>query len=374
MRILFIINIDWFFVSHFLPLGLECLKKKYEVHIACGVTNKKEYLEKLGFIVHPILIARGTSTVKKEICTIFEIYRVINNINPDISEFLTIKPVLYGGLVTRLFSTSKRIFYITGLGYVFLSKGFKGLVIRSAVKVLYKIAISGKRSFVITENIHDKALINTLNVLNDHQVAVIGGAGVDLSLYEYKKENSQSVKILMACRVLKDKGVYEFVEASKKITQFYPEAVLQLAGAIDPDNPASISKEQLDQWKRTTSIKFLGQRNDMPNLLSQAHIIVLPSYREGFPKVLIEAAACGRAVVTTDVPGCRDAIIPGQTGLLVPVRNANALAKAIECLIVNKTLRQQMGKAGRKLAEERYAVEQVVATHLTIYQELLDSK
>ena len=373
-KFLFLVNVDWFFISHFLPVGLECLKRDYKVHIACGITDKKEYLENLGFIIHPISITRGGTNLKTELNTIFAIYDVIKIIKPEVLEFFTIKPVLYGGIVSKFFSIPKKVFYITGLGYVFIARGFKGFIIRNIVKTLYKLAISGRNNSVITENIYDKQLISSINAVNDCQINIIQGAGVDLSKYKYIEEDNQSIKVFMACRLLKDKGIFEFAEAAKQIIQRYPKVIFQLAGTIDPDNPTSITQQQLEQWQQTTFIQTLGQRNDIPNLFSQAHIVVLPSYREGFPKVLIEAAACGRAVITTDVPGCRDAIIPGQTGLLVPVRNAKALAEAIERLIVDKALRQQMGKAGRKLAEERYAIEQVVATHLAIYQELLDAK
>ena len=166
-KILYIINVDWFFISHFLPVGLEGIKRGYQVHIACGITDKKEYLESLGFIVHPLSISRSGTSVKTEIKTIIKMYKIIKSVNPQVLEFFTIKPVLYGGIVSRFLKIPKKVFYITGLGYVFIAKGLKGFIVRNIVKMLYKLAISGKNSSIITENIYDKELINSLNAVND---------------------------------------------------------------------------------------------------------------------------------------------------------------------------------------------------------------
>jgi UDP:flavonoid glycosyltransferase YjiC (YdhE family) len=173
MKILYIINVDWFFISHFLPLGLEGIKRGYEVHISCGITDKKEYLEHLGFIVHPLSLTRSGTTLKTELKTIIEIYKIIKSINPSILEFFTIKPVLYGGIISRLVSIPKKVFYITGLGYVFIAKGFKGFIVRNIVKSFYRLAISGKNTSIITENIYDKELISNLNTVNNNQIKII---------------------------------------------------------------------------------------------------------------------------------------------------------------------------------------------------------
>ncbi|PRM86943.1 glycosyltransferase family 1 protein, partial [Aliarcobacter cryaerophilus] len=143
-KILYVINVDWFYISHFLPVGLEGINKGYEVHIACGITDRKEYLENLGFIVHPLPISRSGTSVKTEIKTIIKMYKIIKSVNPQVLEFFTIKPVLYGGIVSRFLKIPKKVFYITGLGYVFIAKSLKGFIVRNIVKMLYKLAISGK--------------------------------------------------------------------------------------------------------------------------------------------------------------------------------------------------------------------------------------
>lgn len=367
-KILYVINVDWFFISHFLPVGLEGIKRGYEVHIACGVTDKKEYLESLGFIVHPISISRSGTSIKSELKTIIEMYKVIKSINPKVLEFFTIKPVLYGGIVSRFLKIPKKVFYITGLGYVFIAKGLKGFIVRNIVKALYKLAISGKTNSIITENIYDRELINSLNAINENQIRIIRGAGVDLSKYTYIEENNENIKVSMACRLLKDKGVFEYIEAAKILKQKLPNVEFELYGDIDIYNPASLTSDDIEKIKKEGFVNLYGFSSDIAKVFCDSNIVVLPSYREGLPKVLIEAAACGRAVVTTDVPGCRDAIEVNITGLLCQVKDSQSLSYQIEKLILDKDLRNNMGKAGRKLAENEFDINKVIEKHFDIYE------
>lgn len=367
-KILYVINVDWFYISHFLPVGLAGIKRGYEVHIACGITDKKEYLENLGFIVHPLSMSRSGIGVKTEIKTIIEMYKIIKTINPQVLEFFTIKPVLYGGIVSRFLKIPKKVFYITGLGYVFIAKGLKGFILRNIVKTLYKLSISGKNSSIITENIYDKELINSLNAVNDNQIKIIRGAGVDLSKYYYTEENNENIKVSMACRLLKDKGVLEYIEASKILKKKYLNVKFELYGDIDIYNPTSLTIEDVENIKKDGFVNLYGFSSDIAKVFCDSNIVVLPSYREGLPKVLIEAAACGRAVVTTDVPGCRDAIEPNVTGLLCEVKDTESLASMIEKLILDKDLRNSMGKEGRKLAQNEFDIKKVIEKHFEIYE------
>jgi glycosyltransferase involved in cell wall biosynthesis len=208
--------------------------------------------------------------------------------------------------------------------------------------------------------------------LSDSKVAMIRGSGVDLAQYDHTPLPPGLPVVLLAARLLADKGVREFVQAARLLKQQGVSARFCLVGSVDPANPASLADTELAQWANEGMVELWGQRSDMPEVLSSARLVVLPSYREGLPKILLEAAACGRAVVTTDVPGCRDAIDPGVTGLLVPVRNATALADALKELINDPERCQGMGSAGHALAERAFDVRQVVAAHLRIYQELID--
>ncbi|WP_236744044.1 glycosyltransferase [Marinobacter similis] len=174
----------------------------------------------------------------------------------------------------------------------------------------------------------------------------------------------------MAARLLKDKGIYEFVEASKVLARRGVAVTFRVLGDVDPHNSSSVTAADLEHWKKTTGVEFLGYREEISEQYAQAHIVCLPSYREGLSKSLLEGAACGRALVTTDVPGCRDALEPGKTGILVPVKDSVALADAIQELAENPTLRRSMGESGRALAEKEFSTEKIVGQHLAIYREL----
>ena len=369
-KILYIINVDWFFISHFLPIGEEVLKRGYDVHIACGITDKQEYLESFGFIVHPLSISRSGTSVILALKTILEIYKVIQLLKPDIVEFFTIKPVLYGGIVSRFFSIPKKVFYITGLGYVFMAKGLKGFIVRNIVKMMYKLAISGKNNSIITENIFDKGLINSLKTVDKKQIKIIKGAGVNLTQYKHLEESNQNIRVTMACRLLKDKGVTEYIEAAKILISKGIDVEFELYGDVDIHNPATLTNKDLEKIRKEGFVSIYGFTSDIANIFSKTNIVVLPSYREGLPKVLIEAAACGRAVVTTNVPGCRDAIEINKTGLLCEVKNTQDLAEKIKRLIVDEELRHGMGRAGRELAQREFDIEKVVAIHFKIYEDM----
>ena len=364
-KILFVVNVDWFFISHRLPIALEAIKKGYEVHIACGITTKKEYLESLNLKVHPLNISRSGTGAKGELKTLFEIYKVLKDINPDVAHFVTIKPVIYGGIATRFLNISKKVFSISGLGFIFIKQAFKASLIRIVVKNLYRFALGGKNSCVIVQNPDDKALINS--ILKVYTV-LIRGSGVSLSDYKYVEEKSEKLKVTMACRLLKDKGVFEYLDAVRILKNKYSYIDFELFGDIDTHNPASLTIDDLENIKQENIVKVFGFSSDMAKVFSETNIVVLPSYREGLPKVLIEAAACGRAVVTTDVPGCRDAIEINQTGLLCEVKNSQSLAKQIEKLVLDKDLRNSMGKSGRKLAEEEFDINKVIKKYFEIYE------
>ena len=251
---------------------------------------------------------------------------------------------------------------------MFIAKGLKGFIVRNIVKTLYKLSISGKTNSIITENIYDKGLINSLNAINDNQIKIIRGAGVNLSKYSCIEENNENIKVSMACRLLTDKGVFEYIEAANILKQKLPNVEFELYGDIDIHNPASLTNDDIEKIKKDAFVKVHGFSSDVAKVFSGANIVVLPSYREGLPKVLIEAAACGRAVVTTDVPGCRDAIEPNITGLLCKVKDAQSLSEQIEILILNNELRNRMGKAGRKLAQREFDINKVVEKHFDIYE------
>jgi len=365
-KILFIVNVDWFFISHRLPLALEALKRGYKVDIACGITDKKEYLESFGFKIHNLNISRSGTGLVNELKLINEIYRLIKKINPEVIHFISIKPVLYGGIASRFLNIRKKVFSIPGLGFIFINKGIKASIIRFIIKMMYSVALGGKNSHVIVQNKDDKNIIKSIKKL---PMTLIRGSGVDLNQYTYKSENNDTVKVTMACRLLRDKGVFEYIGAVKILKNKGYNIEYELYGDIDIGNPATLTNNDLIKIKDEGLISLCGFSNSISNIFSKTNIIVLPSYREGVPKVLLEAAACGRAVVTTDVPGCRDAIEKNTTGLLCKVKDSESLANGIEKLILDTNLRNNMGKAARVLAEKEFDIINVVKKHFDIYEE-----
>ena len=367
-KLLFVVNVDWFFASHRLPIAVAALKEGYEVHVACGITDKKEYLESLGLIVHPIDLSRGSTGIMQELKSFRDIFKVLINVKPDIVHFVTIKPVLYGGIASRIIGIPNRVFSISGMGYVFTSKKKKTSILRFFILQLYRLALGGTTSRVIVQNTDDRDILTRYNVIEESQETLIRGSGVDMKTHTFMKEPDGVPVVVMASRLLEDKGVLEFVEAARMLQKKDIMTVFKLYGDIDEHNPASLTRNEVNKIKKEGNVEVHGYTNDIAKVFSTSNIVVLPSYREGLPKVLIEAAACGRAIITTDVPGCRDAIEADQTGLLVKVKESKPLAKAIERLVKDKTLREQMGKAGRELAEKEFDIEKVIDTHLDIYR------
>jgi glycosyltransferase involved in cell wall biosynthesis len=259
---------------------------------------------------------------------------------------------------------------------VFVAKGVKAAIRRWLVGGLYGLALGHRNLRVIFQNPDDLTCLARLVHLPDRNVTMIRGSGADLSQYRVMPLPTGAPVVVLASRLLVDKGVREFVQSAKILRQrglLAQDARFVIVGKPDLANPASLRPDELAQWTEEGVVELWGHRTDMPQVMAAAHVVVLPSYYgEGLPKVLIEAAACGRVVVTTDHPGCRDAIDPGVTGVLVPLRDAVALANAIQELLSDPVRCATMGQAGRELAESTFDVRQVVAVHLQIYQELMD--
>ena len=371
-KLLFVVNVDWFFLSHRLPIALEALRQGYQVNIATGLTDKQDELERHGLVVHPLALDRSNVGLGNAWRTMVQLWQIFRTVRPDVVHLVTIKPVLLGGLVARLAGVPAVVAAVSGLGFVFVAKGVKASARRWLVGGLYRLALGHHNLKVIFQNPDDRASLARIAHLPDRKVAMIRGSGVDLTQYGVMPKPPGMPVVVLAARLLADKGVLEFVQAARLLRQRGCNARFVLVGTVDTANPTSFTGAEVSAWVQDGVVEWWGHRADMPQVLATAQVVVLPSYYgEGLPKVLIEAAACGRVVVTTDHPGCRDAIEPGVTGLLVPVRNVAALANAMETLINDPLRCQVMGDAGRALAEKAFDVRQVVAVHLKIYQELI---
>lgn len=369
-RLLFLVNVDWAFLSHRLPIAIEALNQGYEVHVATVVTDKLATLHSYGLIVHPLAIRRGKVGFISEVRAVWDIFKLFIKLRPHIVHLVTLKPVLFGGIVARLTGVSSVVVAIPGLGFVFMARGLKASIIRFFVGKLYRFVLGKKNLKAIFQNSSDRKIITQATGLAFSKAVMIPGSGVNLSTYAVKKLPEDIPVVAMASRLVCDKGVHEFISSARLLRQRGYSVKFVLIGEPDIESPTSVTEANMDQWRDEGVVHVLGYQKDISNLFSQTNIVVLPSYREGLPKVLVEAAACGRAVVTTDVPGCRDAIEPGKSGLLVPVKDSMALADAIQHLIDNPELCKSMGQAGRALAERKFSIETVVEAHMEIYKAL----
>ena len=375
-KLLFIVNDPSFFLSHRLPIAEAARASGYEVEIATMKGPASEQIKQLGFKHHEIPLSRSGRNLIQELVTFVAILRLLKNLQPDILHLVTIKPVLYGGIAARICGIPGVISAISGLGFVFVERpGFRRRILRFIVQRLYSVAMGHPNQRVIFQNPTDMSLLLEHTTLEEEKCRLIRGSGVNLDLYKMLPEPEGAAIIVMASRLLKDKGVYEFVNAAKILDSAGTGLRFLLAGRPDDGNPESISMDEIREWESQGIIEYIGHREDIAHVFSESNIVVLPSYyREGLPKVLIEAAACGRAVITTDMPGCRDAVIPDETGLLVHPRDPDALASSILKLVKDAALRKSMGVNGRQLAEKEFSIDTVVETHLEIYQELYGAK
>jgi glycosyltransferase involved in cell wall biosynthesis len=366
-RLLYVVNADWFFLSHRLPLALAAMQAGFEVHLATAVTDRAEEITRYGIKLHPLNIHRRSANPIEAGKLFFSLYSLIRSISPTVVHLVTLKPILLGGLAARLARVPRVIAAISGLGFVFTARGRRAYFRKLLVSLLYRLALAQKRVRVIFQNGDDQAILQRHAGIRDSQIVRIRGSGVDLSAWPVVALPDTSPIVMMASRLLKDKGVLEFVAAAR-LLQGYKSARFVLVGGVDPGNPTSLRSEEVESWVAEGVVEWWGVRYDMPAVLPMAHIVVLPSYREGLPKGLVEAAACGRAVVTTDVPGCRDAIEPDVSGLLVEVRNPEALAAGIQKLLDDPPLLTSMGAAGRQLAEEAFDIRGIIDQHLSLYE------
>ncbi|SVA99754.1 uncharacterized protein METZ01_LOCUS152608 [marine metagenome] len=292
----------------------------------------------------------------------------MREVKPDISHLITIKPVVYGGIISKFIKMSGVISAIPGLGYTFINQDMTTKILRTIISFLYRLSFSRESLSVIFQNEDDRRKLIKLTKIDASKTVLIKGSGVDLDRFSMKPFPQGKPMVTMISRIQKDKGVLEFVEAAKILREKGNKAQFQLAGVHDTNYPSSISEKEINLWREEGIIDLLGYRKDINFLLENSHLVILPSYREGLPKVLLEAAASGRPVITSNVPGCRDAIKENITGILVPVKDPKALANKIEFLLDNRDLLKKMGKAARMLAEKEFSIEKVVNKHLDLYK------
>ena len=368
-KILLFANTDWYLYNFRLSLAKELRRQGYEVILLSPPGDFQKRLQENGFQWIPFPLSRQGTNPFSELYTVWRLVQIYRQAQPVIVHHFTIKPVIYGSLAAHVVGIKGIINSITGLGHLFIDPRFITRVIRGLAKILYRTSL--RHTQVIFENPEDRDTFIQNRLLKPSQTKLILGTGVDTDKFQPTTKSQGVPLVLFSSRLLASKGILEFVEAAQRLKQTGANARFAIAGIPDPGNPASISLEHIQSWQRAGFVEVWGWQEDMPSVLSQADIFCLPSYREGVPSALLEACASGLSIVTTDVPGCRDVVTNGVSGLLVPPKDSQALAKAIEALLANSNLRTEMGKAGRRLAQEKFSLEKITEQTLNVYQKVL---
>jgi len=344
------------------PLLRALVAKGLDVHVAApdlaDVPDIRTELEALGITMHDISLKRTGTNPVADLATVAELWRLMRRIRADYVLGYTIKPVIYGSMAAWLANVPNRFALVTGLGYAFTgdASGKRGLL-RKLIQRLYRFGLS-KSCKVFFQNPDDEALFRQLGLLPaDIPSCVVNGSGVDVADYALAPLPEKPSFLLIA-RLLGDKGVREYAQAARKVKAQYPDAVFRLVGWID-DNPDAISQQELDGWVNTGTVEFLGKLADVRPAIADCNVYVLPSYREGTPRTVLEAMAMGRPVITTDAPGCRETVTDGDNGFLVPVQAVDELAAAMVKFIENPELVAGMGERSRLVAEQKYDVHRV---------------
>jgi glycosyltransferase involved in cell wall biosynthesis len=367
-RVAFFVTVDWYFCSHYLALACALRDSGYAVSVITGVDKEGERIRAAGLDLIPFRISRKGMHPLAEAGSLLRLVRVLRRLRPDLLHNIAQKPVLYGGLAARLTGLPAVVAALPGLGWLFTSVEPRARLGRRLVLVGYRRLLRHPRVRVLVQNETDR---NELNRLAGVNATVVPGSGVDLGRFLPGPPRPPPVTVMLASRLLWDKGVGELVEAIRLLRGRGIACRCCLVGQPDAGNPASVTRAWLDERVAEGVIECLGYRQDMPAVLRSAHVACLPSYREGMPKFLLEAAAAGLPLVATDVPGCRDVVQPEVNGLLVPPRDACALANALQRLIEDAGLRARMGQNARAIAEARFANERIFAEVRSVYADLL---
>jgi glycosyltransferase involved in cell wall biosynthesis len=376
MKVALFANTDWYLYNFRLPLALRLKAQGYQVLLLSPPGDYGPRLRSQGLDWRPVPLRRRGLNPFSELAFVIGLARLLRAERPDLLHNFTFKSAIYGSLAGRLAGVRNRINAVTGLGYVFTSFDPKARLLRPLVRLMASVALRGRRARVILQNGDDAALFDRFGLARAAAVRLIRGSGVDCSRFTPPEGQRADgpLRVLLAARLLKDKGVLEYVEAARRLRADGRRIRFLLAGEPDDGNPAALSAAEVRGFASEGTVEWLGHVDDMPALVRSVDVMVLPSYREGLPKSLIEAAACARPLIATDVPGCREVVEHGVDGLLVPAREAVPLADAIAALDDDPALRERLGQAARAKALEQFDQEVVLRKTLAVYRELLGDR
>ena len=369
-KLVVVVNEASYFISHRVRLALEAANRGFDVLVVCGEGTGEERLAELGIPYRTIVLSRSGFNPLQEIKTIRQLRDVYAQEKPDLVHHVTIKPVLYGTSAARWESVPAVVNAVPGLGFVFTRRGLRAGFRRGLVNLMYRLALLHPNMRLIFQNREDMEAFQTHAVVSPRHSYLIRGSGVDLDQLRAHPETVAPVTFVLVARMLKDKGVREFVDAAREVGRSEPSWRFLLVGDVDAGNPSSLRRETLEAWQSEGVIDWRGHCKDVASVLISSHVAVLPSYREGLPKSLLEAAAIGRAIIATNVPGCTEVVSDGVTGLLVEPRDVQSLSEAMLKLGRDRELRQRLARAAREKAEAVFSIEDAVDDHFLVYDEL----
>lgn len=374
-KILYVATEDWYFVSDTLPLATAARARGYQVAVAARPNGKEQILRAAGLDFHPLSrISRAGTGLISEPQSVAELTRLYRALSPDLIHHIALKPILYGTAAARALPQTALVNSVMGLGFVFTSQSAKARAIRPFMAMALRLALGRPRSRTLVQNSDDLAALTQLSPAARDKLRLVRGSGVDPVKFAPAPEPNGVPVVVLPARLLRDKGVEEFVAAARLLKASGITARFALVGEPDADNPASVTRDQIDRWVADQTIEHWGFRSDMPEVYREATLVCLPSYREGLPRVLLEAAATGRAVVTTDAPGCREVVNANVNGWLAQPRDVTTLAEALREALTRPDLRQRYAAEGRHRVETLYAADIIIGQTLAIYDELLSTQ
>ncbi len=368
-KLLYFVSEDEYFLSHKIDQACSALKNNFEVLVVCNFTDKEKIIQSYGFKTKHIEINRGSINPLRELFSIIQLFLIIIKFKPDLIQSVALKPILYTSIISKIFRKQKMIFCVVGLGYVFISKKLSSKILKFSYVSLINIFLKKMKVLFIFQNKEDKLIFKNNKITKFAKTTVIYGSGVDTDLFKSKK-TKKIYDIIFHSRILYDKGILELINAVREIRKKKKISVLIL-GNPDIQNRASVKVSLLEQWQNEKLIIWKGKKKNVLPYLQRSKIAVLPSYREGLPKNLLEAASCELPIITTDVVGCKEICRNNFNGQLVPARNYIHLSKAIKKILKNPKLSNFYGKNGRKLVIEKFSTKIIIKKFLKVYNEFL---
>ena len=367
-KLLYLVSEDWYFLSHRLPMARAAKQAGYEVHVATRVADGAQQIQSEGFILHPMDWRRGSINPLHMVTTVAEIRRLYRRLRPDIVHHVAFAPAVIGSIAAFGLPIGQ-LNALAGLGFVFTSNTTKARLLRPFARRLLSFLFARPQTVVLVQNPDDKALMKQLG-LAENSITLIRGSGVDVDQLTPLPEPGAPFTVGFVGRLLYDKGVETLVLAQEMLAKRGVQVRCLLAGTPDPSNPATVPEKTLERWREHENLTLMGYVKDIRKVWAQSHVAVLPSRREGLPKSLLEAAACGRPLIATDVPGCREIVRPEVTGLLVAPDNPAALADAVERLMKDRALRLRLGAAARQIVVAEFSSASVGAQIVKLYARL----